>query len=100
MAYVVLSAVRPEEEGQASGANNAIRELGGVLGVAVLASVFAHAGGYESGEAFVDGMNPAILIGAAVVALGAVAAFAIPRRRRPEEVPAAAPGAAPLADAA
>ena len=32
----------PVEQGQASGANNAIRELGGVLGVAVLASVFAH----------------------------------------------------------
>jgi EmrB/QacA subfamily drug resistance transporter len=99
MAYVVLSAVRPEEEGQASGANNAIRELGGVFGVAVLASVFAHAGGYESGEAFVDGMNPAILIGAAVVALGAVAAFAIPRRRRTDEVPATAAEPA-LADAA
>ena len=38
--------VRPGEEGQASGANNAIRELGGVFGVAVLASVFAHYGGY------------------------------------------------------
>ena len=34
-----------EEEGKASGANNAIREIGGVFGVAVLASVFAHAGG-------------------------------------------------------
>jgi EmrB/QacA subfamily drug resistance transporter len=99
MAYVVLSAVRPEEEGQASGANNAIRELGGVFGVAVLASVFAHAGGYESGEAFVDGMNPAILIGAAVVALGAVAAFAIPRRRRPQEATTGAEAPA-LADAA
>ena len=39
----------PSEEGQASGANNAIRELGGVFGVAVLASVFAHDGGYTSG---------------------------------------------------
>ena len=38
VANVVLSSVRPEEEGQASGANSAIRELGGVLGVAVLAS--------------------------------------------------------------
>jgi MFS family permease len=38
---VVLSAVKPEEEGQASGANNAIRELGGMFGVAVLASVFS-----------------------------------------------------------
>jgi hypothetical protein len=37
---VVLSAVLPSEAGQASGANNAIREAGGVFGVAVLASVF------------------------------------------------------------
>jgi EmrB/QacA subfamily drug resistance transporter len=81
VANVVLSAVRPEEEGQASGANNAIRELGGVFGVAVLASVFANVGGYESGEAFVDGLTPAILIGAIGVGLGALAAFAIPRRR-------------------
>ena len=41
VANVVLSAVRPEQEGKASGANNAIREVGGVLGVAVLASIFA-----------------------------------------------------------
>ncbi len=81
VANVVLSSVRPAEEGQASGANNAIRELGGVFGVAVLASVFASAGGYQSGNTFVDGMNPAILVGAAVVAVGAVAAFAIPKRR-------------------
>jgi EmrB/QacA subfamily drug resistance transporter len=81
VANVVLSAVRPAEEGQASGANNAIRELGGVFGVAVLASVFARLGGYQTGQTFVDGMNPAILVGAAVVAVGAVAAFAIPHRR-------------------
>jgi hypothetical protein len=73
----VLSAVRPEEEGQASGANNAIRELGGVFGVAVLALIFSHYGGYSSGQSFVDGMNIAVWVGAAVVAAGAVAAFAI-----------------------
>src|SRR5829696_1411154 len=50
VANIVLSSVRPEEEGQASGANNAIRELGGVFGVAVLASVFAQYGGYASGS--------------------------------------------------
>ena len=48
VAYVVLSAVRPQEEGKASGANNAIREVGGVFGVAVLASLFAHYGGYAT----------------------------------------------------
>ena len=44
VANVVLSAVRPEEEGQASGANNALRELGGVFGIAVLAAIFANSG--------------------------------------------------------
>src|SRR4029077_20819084 len=97
---VVLSAVEPVEEGKASGANNAIRELGGVFGVAVLASIFAHAGGYRTPETFTSGMNTAVFVGAGVVALGAVAAFAIPRRRRAQE---AAPVAADLvyeADAA
>ena len=82
VANVVLSAVRPHEEGQASGANNAIREVGGVFGVAVLASVFSAFGGYTSPQAFTDGMKPAILIGAAFVAVGSVASFAIPKLRR------------------
>jgi EmrB/QacA subfamily drug resistance transporter len=86
VANVVLSSVRPEEEGQASGANNAIRELGGVFGVAVLASVFSQYGGYGTGQSFVDGLTPAIWVGAVVVALGALAALLIPRRRRPAEV--------------
>jgi len=82
VANVVLSSVRPEEEGQASGANNAIRELGGVFGVAVLASIFAHYGGYGSGTSYVDGLTPAIYVGAAIVAIGALAALAIKRPRR------------------
>jgi EmrB/QacA subfamily drug resistance transporter len=91
VANVVLSAVRPREEGQASGANNAIRELGGVFGVAVLASVFTSYGGYESGQAYVDGLVPAVWVGAVVVALGAVAALFIPRKQRPAEAPAVEP---------
>jgi EmrB/QacA subfamily drug resistance transporter len=89
VANVVLSSVRPEEEGQASGANNAIRELGGVFGVAVLASIFSHYGGYGSGQTFVNGLNPAIWVGASLVAVAALAAFAIPRRKRPLAVGAA-----------
>ncbi len=80
VANLVLSSVRHEEQGIASGAHNAIRELGGVFGVAVLASVFAHSGGYASPQAFTDGVVPAVWVGAAVVALGAVAALLIPRR--------------------
>jgi hypothetical protein len=81
--------VRPEEEGQASGATNAIRELGGVFGVAVLASVFSTYGGYGTGQTFVDGLVPAIWIGAGLVAVGAVAAFLIRSPRR-SEAPAGA----------
>jgi MFS family permease len=89
VANVVLSSVRPEEEGQASGANNALREMGGVFGVAVLAAIFAHTGSYPSppdfsGQPFVDGMRPATWVGAAVVAVGAVLAVLIPRRVRRE----------------
>ena len=86
VANVVLSSVRPEEEGQASGANNAIRELGGVFGVAVLASVFAHYGGYRTGQTFVDGLVPALYVGAGFVAAGAVAALGVARKvRRPQD---------------
>ena len=62
-----MSSVRLVEAGQASGANNAIRELGGVFGVAVLASIFAHQGGYGSADLFTDGIVPALWVGAAVV---------------------------------
>ncbi len=88
IANVVLSAVRPEEEGQASGANNAIRELGGVFGVAVLASVFASVGGYDSPQTFTDGTSAAVFVGAAVVALGAIAAWSIPKVQRAQKAPA------------
>jgi EmrB/QacA subfamily drug resistance transporter len=82
VANVVLSAVRREEEGQASGAANAIRELGGVFGVAVLASVFAHYGGYLSAQDFVDGLRPAVWVGATIVGIGSVLAFLVPSPAR------------------
>ncbi|MFF2025516.1 MFS transporter [Streptomyces sp. NPDC058171] len=84
-AHLVMSSVRVEERGIASGANNALRELGGALGVAVLASVFSARGGYESGQRFVDGLVPALWLGSGAVALAAIAVLIIPRR--PAEVP-------------
>jgi len=51
----------------------------------VLASIFAHAGGYRTPDTFVNGMTTGVYVGAGVVALGAAAAFAIPRRRRAQE---------------
>src|SRR3954447_15359874 len=82
VATMVLGTVARHEEGIASGATNALRELGGVFGVAVLASVFARHGGYSSGQAFVEGLRPAVSVGAAGVALAAVALLAVPRQRQ------------------
>ncbi|MER7567864.1 MFS transporter [Streptomyces sp. NPDC097941] len=79
---LVMSSVLPKEQGIASGANNALREVGGALGIAVMASIFSSQGGYESGQSFVDGLRPALVTGAAVVALAGVAALLIPSRRR------------------
>ena len=95
VANVVLSSVRREEEGIASGASNAIRELGGVFGIAVLGAVFAARGGYGSGATFVAGLAPAVWIGAAAVAAAAAAALLLPRLRAAR--PAAAAEAAQLA---
>jgi EmrB/QacA subfamily drug resistance transporter len=77
-ANAVLSSVRTHEAGQASGATNAIRELGGVLGIAVLATVFTNHGGYTSPVAFVHGLRPAMWVGVAVLAAGALIAAALP----------------------
>jgi EmrB/QacA subfamily drug resistance transporter len=77
-ANAILASVRTEQAGQASGATNAIRELGGVLGIAVLATVFTSHGGYGSPRAFVDGMVPAMWVGAAVLAVGAAVAAVLP----------------------
>jgi uncharacterized membrane protein YeiH len=77
-ANAVLSSVRSDQAGQASGATNAIRELGGVLGVSVLATVFTAHGGYTSPQAFVNGITPALWVGAAVLAAGALVAALLP----------------------
>ena len=82
VANVVMGAVRPEEAGQASGAANPIREIGGVLGIAVLAAVFSARGGYATPRAFAAGFVPALTIGAITVAIGAAAALLIPPLRR------------------
>ncbi|MYS38573.1 EmrB/QacA subfamily drug resistance transporter [Streptomyces sp. KhCrAH-43] len=95
-ASLVMSSVRPGEQGIASGANNALREVGGALGVAVLTTVFASQGGLESARSFTDGTVPAVWIGSGVVALAALVALMIPGRRataKSEPAPEAAEAA-------
>ncbi|MER7825279.1 DHA2 family efflux MFS transporter permease subunit [Streptomyces sp. NPDC096097] len=87
-ANVLMSTVAPADQGRASGANNALREVGGALGVAVLASVFSAQGGYESPQAFTDGTVPALWIGAGAVALAAGLALLVPRKAKADRAPA------------
>jgi EmrB/QacA subfamily drug resistance transporter len=79
-AEAVLASVRAHEAGKASGATNAIRELGGVMGVAVLATAFAASGGFESRQAFTDGVVGALPIAVVVLAAGALLALLTPGR--------------------
>jgi hypothetical protein len=74
--------VAPEEQGQASGVAMVIRELGGVIGVAVLGTVFASYGSTASARQFLTGFRPALMAGAAAAALGALAAASLPRATR------------------
>ncbi|MDQ6745031.1 MAG: DHA2 family efflux MFS transporter permease subunit [Actinomycetota bacterium] len=77
-ANAVLSSVRTDQTGQASGATNAIRELGGVLGISVLATVFTSHGGTASPLGYVHGLAPALWVGAAVLGAGALVALTVP----------------------
>jgi MFS family permease len=95
-ASAVLASVRTDQAGQASGATNAIRELGGVLGIAVLSTVFSNHGSYASAQDFVNGLQPTMWVGTAVLATGALIAFAFrfDTRTRPVEAGAVVPVAA------
>jgi EmrB/QacA subfamily drug resistance transporter len=93
-ANAVLASVRTDQAGQASGATNAIRELGGVLGVSVLATVFTSHGGYASPQDFVNGLTPALWIGAAVLGVGALIPVLLPFSTRATAVAQAAVEAA------
>ncbi|MFZ3596319.1 DHA2 family efflux MFS transporter permease subunit [Streptomyces sp. BH104] len=81
-ANLVMSSVLPREQGIASGANNALREVGGALGIAVMSSVFSAQGGYDSAQHFVNGIQPALWVGAGIVAVAGAAALFIPRAGR------------------
>ena len=79
---MALASVTEQDRGMASGVNNTIRELGVAVGVAALASIFSSYGAYTTHQAFVDGLRPAVITGAAIVAVGAVVARWLPRRHR------------------
>jgi TRAP-type mannitol/chloroaromatic compound transport system permease large subunit len=84
---VVLAAVAPQEQGQASGVAGTVRELAAVLGVAVLGSVLAGHAGTGTHTPFAAAVGPALWLAAAIAATGAVIALAVPRNPSPQAAP-------------
>jgi EmrB/QacA subfamily drug resistance transporter len=66
----VMGSVPAEQIGIASGTNNALRELGGVFGIAILATVFNRPGVYTSPDTFVSGFRSALWVAVAFSAIG------------------------------
>ncbi|MGH6655458.1 MAG: MFS transporter [Actinocrinis sp.] len=96
----VFNSVQPAQIGKASGVFNTLRQLGGVLGVAILGLVFSSTGGYRSAGAFSVGFADALRVAAAFSLLGALASLLVPGVRRPAAPPRpiardAAPAPAP-----
>jgi EmrB/QacA subfamily drug resistance transporter len=73
-----VGALPREAVGIASGIYSMMRQLGGVVGVAVLSAVFAAAGGYES---FSTGFTRALAVCGVLSLLGALAGLGITVRR-------------------
>lgn len=99
-ATAVLADMPEVEHGTASSVNATVRELGAAVGVAVVVAVFQAAGGTLSPDGYAGGLRPAMLVGAAVIAVGAAASVLMPAatgRRAPADP--AAPRAAARAEA-
>jgi EmrB/QacA subfamily drug resistance transporter len=78
----VMNAVAPRYLGKASGTFNSVRQLGGVLGVAITSAVFAAHGSYAGPMAFQHGVGPALFVAAGLAIVGAAAATLLEARGR------------------
>lgn len=77
-----VSAVQPADIGTASGVYSAMRQLGGAVGVALLATVFTTAGGnFSTPQTLAPAFQAALIVAASLSAAGALAAAYIGRVR-------------------
>lgn len=91
----VLADVAEAEHGTASSVNATVRELGSAVGVAMIVAVFQAAGGTLTPDGYAAGLRPAMLVGAAVIAAGAVVSRLMPAATGRETRPAAPAGPRP-----
>lgn len=100
VANQVMASVAADRAGIASGINNALRELGGVFGVAVLASVFDRPGIYSSPGTFVAGFRSALWVAVAFSAIWILLALTVKRVPGPKPEPAVVSAGPPITDQA
>jgi EmrB/QacA subfamily drug resistance transporter len=81
---LLVQSVQQVDIGKASGTNNTIREVGGAMGIAVMTAIFTATGSYASGQSYVDGLNPAVLVAAGVLLVGAIISLFAPRLTGPK----------------
>ena len=81
---LAMSSVRPEDSGLASGLVNTTQQVGGALGLAILASVAeSRTGDATAAAALVDGYSAAFTVAAALVVAALVVARGRPAPRAP-----------------
>lgn len=90
----VMISVGPDETGIASGTSATLRELGGVFGVALTATVFSSTGNYASRSIFITHFSSALGVCAVLSAIGAFVSLAYPSLHAMTQAPA--PAAQPL----
>ncbi len=90
LSSAVINSISSSLEGQASGAYNSIRELGGVFGIAILGAVFQHLATAPTAASFMAGFRTALVAGTVLVMVGTVLAGLLPALVR-EGVPMAKP---------
>ena len=94
LAGVAMSSAPIEMSGLASGVNDTFRQGGIAVGVAALGALIPSASVHLHDAAYVDGMRTAMIVGAAVCAVGAIAGWRLIGGRETDGVGAAVPEAA------
>jgi hypothetical protein len=95
LAAVAMSSLPERQSGLASGINDAFRQGGVAVGIAAFGALIpaSAALGHGSGQAYVDALHHALLVGTAVAAIGAAACARLLARSGDERAPAATPTA-------